>query len=87
MEKYCDLHTHSTFSDGTDTPEELVRAAREAGLSAVALCDHNTVAGLPRFVAACDEAGMEAVPGIEFSTDYKERELHILGLYITPRAL
>ena len=48
----CDLHTHSTFSDGTSTPEELVSAAQELGLTAVALCDHNDVDGLPRFLRA-----------------------------------
>ena len=50
--KLCDLHTHSVFSDGTDTPEEIVKAAVSLGLSAVALCDHNTVDGLPEFLAA-----------------------------------
>ena len=49
---FCDLHTHSVFSDGTDTPEELLRRAEELGLSALALTDHNSAAGLPRFLAA-----------------------------------
>lgn len=82
MEKYCDLHTHSVVSDGTDTPAALARAAAKAGLSAVALCDHNTVDGLSEFASACEEAGIEAVPGIEFSTDFKGRELHILALFV-----
>ncbi len=80
--KLCDLHTHSTFSDGTYTPEELVDAAKAAGLSAIALCDHNTVAGLPRFAVAAEEAGIEAVLGVEFSVDYKGKELHLLGLFL-----
>lgn len=82
--KTCDLHTHSAYSDGTRTPAQLIRAAEEAGLSAVALCDHNTVAGLPSFVAAGAESPVEAVPGIEFSTEYRGEELHILGLFIEP---
>ncbi len=82
MEKYCDLHTHSNVSDGTDTPEELVKAALEAGLSAVALCDHNIIEGLSRFTEACSVAGIEAVPGLEFSTDYEGKELHILALFV-----
>ena len=49
--KYCDLHTHSYFSDGSAAPEEVVALAKQAGLSAVALCDHNTVSGLQRFMA------------------------------------
>lgn len=80
----CDLHTHSTFSDGTLTPTELMALAREKGLSALALTDHNTVAGLPEFVAAGETFGVEAVPGIEFSVDYGAVELHILGLFVKP---
>ena len=82
MKKRCDLHTHSCFSDGTFTPTQLIRLAEEAGLAAVALCDHNTVAGLGEFVASGRESTVEAVPGIEFSTEYRGRELHILGLFI-----
>lgn len=82
MELFCDLHTHSNYSDGTLSPEELVAAAQRAGLSAIALCDHNTVLGLPSFMAAGQHSTVETVPGIEFSTDYLDVELHILGLFI-----
>ena len=85
MKKFCDLHTHSCFSDGTLTPAQLIRLAEKAGLGAVALCDHNTVKGLPEFTEAAQESTLEAVPGIEFSTEYRGRELHILGLFIEPR--
>lgn len=81
---FCDLHTHSTFSDGTCTPEELLRQAQQLQLSSVVLCDHNTVAGLPTFVAAGEKYKVEAVPAVEFSTQYGETELHILGLFIRP---
>ena len=84
MKDYCDLHTHSSFSDGTCTPTELIRLAEEAGLRAVALCDHNTVAGLSEFLKAAEGSPVEAVPGIEFSTEYEGEELHILGLFIGP---
>ena len=84
MERICDLHVHSTFSDGTLTPEQLICEAERCGLSALALCDHNTVAGLPDFLAAAEGKSVEAVPGIEFSTDYNGIELHILGLFIRP---
>lgn len=84
MEQYCDLHVHSTFSDGTLTPRELLRAACEAGLSSIALTDHNTVKGLPDFMEAARDFPVEAVPGIEFSVDYLGTELHLLGLYLQP---
>ena len=82
MDACCDLHTHSNFSDGTCTPAELIRLAEEAGISAIALCDHNTVAGLPSFLEAAQNSLVEAVSGIEFSTEYQGTELHILGLFL-----
>ena len=84
MDKFCDLHTHSCYSDGTCTPEELIHLAERAGLSAIALCDHNTVRGLPAFLEAAKGSPVEAVPGIEFSTEYRGTELHILGLFVEP---
>lgn len=84
MEKLCDLHAHSTASDGSLTPTQLLQLAEQSGLSAVVLCDHNTVAGLPEFVEAAKSMTVEAVPAVEFSTEYKGTELHILGLYIKP---
>jgi len=80
--KLCDLHTHSVFSDGTYTPRELLLSAKEMGLSAIALCDHNTVDGLPDFLSAARETGVEAIAGAEFSVDYHGTELHLLGLFI-----
>lgn len=79
----CDLHTHSVFSDGTYTPEEIVAEAKRLGLI-VALTDHNTAAGLPDFMAAAREQGVTAVPGVEFTTEYNGKELHLLGLFILP---
>ncbi len=82
MKPYCDLHCHSVFSDGTDTPAQLLEAACAQGLRALALTDHNTVAGLPDFLAAAQGKDIEAIPGAEFSTDYEGIELHILALYL-----
>ena len=84
MERYCDLHAHSNASDGSLTPKELLELAVQAGLSAVVLCDHNTVAGLEEFTQAAQGLPIEAVPGVEFSTEYRGIELHILALYIRP---
>lgn len=77
-----DLHTHSTESDGTDTPETLTHNAKEAGLSAFALTDHDTVAGIEKAKPVAQKLGIEFVPGIELSTDYEGTEVHILGYYI-----
>ena len=79
----CDLHTHSVFSDGTYTPREIIAEAGRLNLI-VALTDHNTVSGLPDFMKAAREAGVTAVPGVEFSTDYNGKELHLLGLFVMP---
>lgn len=80
--KTCDLHAHSKYSDGTLSPEQLVTEAEWAGLSAIALCDHNTVSGLPEFVAAGERSLLETVPGIEFSTEYNDVELHLIMLFV-----
>ncbi|MCI8327378.1 MAG: PHP domain-containing protein, partial [Lachnospiraceae bacterium] len=77
-----DLHVHSTASDGTDSPKELVSLAKTAGLSAFALTDHDTIKGLDAARSAALKAGIELVPGIELSTDYEGTEIHMLGYYI-----
>lgn len=84
MGKYCDLHTHSVYSDGTLTPGELIDAAIAAKLSALALTDHNTITGLQDFTEAAEGKPIDIVCGTEFSTAYKGTELHILGLFIKP---
>ena len=84
MKPYCDLHTHSIFSDGTWTPEELIREACRIELSAIALTDHNTVDGLSRFLRAAEGTGLEAIPGVEFSTDYLDMDIHMVALYVMP---
>ena len=65
MDKRVDLHCHSTFSDGTLTPTELVQLAKQQGLSALALTDHNTSAGLKEFMEAGKDSGVITVPGCE----------------------
>lgn len=82
MKKLCDLHAHSSASDGSLTPAELAKLARDTGLAAVVLSDHNTVQGLSEFMAACEECGIEGVPAVEFSTEYKGIELHIIAMFV-----
>ncbi|MBQ2584832.1 MAG: PHP domain-containing protein, partial [Erysipelotrichaceae bacterium] len=81
MDKRVDLHCHSTFSDGTLTPTELVQLAKQQGLSALALTDHNTSAGLKEFMEAGKDSGVITVPGCELSTEWKGKEIHIVGLF------
>ena len=78
--KFIDLHVHSTCSDGTLSPSELLELAARKGLSAFALTDHDTLEGIPEAAKAAEALGIELIPGIEFSTVYLERDLHILGL-------
>lgn len=84
--EYCDLHTHSVFSDGTDTPAQILDHAVAMGLKAVALTDHDSVDGLPDFLSAAEGLPVEAVPGAEFAVVYEGTELHLLGLYIPETA-
>ena len=77
-----DLHTHSHCSDGSLSPTQLLRAAENAGVTAIALTDHNTVAGLPELMAAARESAVEAIAGTEFSVDYRGKELHIVALFL-----
>jgi predicted metal-dependent phosphoesterase TrpH len=81
-----DLHTHSTCSDGSLTPSELVRAAAQAGVTALALTDHDTVAGNAEFLEAARAAGLEGVPGVEISAESGPRTMHILGFFVEPDA-
>lgn len=77
-----DLHSHSTSSDGELTPAELLAKARAAGMEAMAVTDHDTVAGLAEAEEAARAAGIELVPGIELSAFLDGREVHILGHFI-----
>ena len=77
-----DLHTHSVYSDGTNTPAELVSMADERGLGALALTDHDTVKGIPELLATAEAASVEAVPGIELSAECERGTMHILGYFI-----
>jgi len=77
---YIDLHVHSNCSDGTLSPTELVVLAKKSGLAAFALTDHDTIKGIPEALEAGKKEGIEVIPGIEFSTEYKGKDIHIVGL-------
>jgi len=75
-----DLHSHSTASDGSYAPAELVALAKEAGLSALALTDHDTVAGIPEAEAAAAASGLRLIRGVELEISFEPGEFHLLGL-------
>ena len=79
---YIDLHIHSTASDGTDTPTQIVQKAAKLGLAAIAVTDHDSVSGVAEAVQAGKEYSVEVVPGIEVSSDYRDENVHILGYFI-----
>ena len=82
-----DLHMHSTYSDGSQTPEQLILEAKAKGLSAIALTDHDTIDGIPEFMALGETHGITTVPGVEISVDTKlpnNGHMHILGLLVDP---
>ena len=79
-----DLHTHSSASDGTDTPAQLVREAAAAGLDVVALTDHDAMSGWAEAQQAADEVGITLVPGLEVSTKFAHRGVHLLGYLPDP---
>ena len=76
-----DLHIHTTASDGEYAPREVVRIAHELGLKAIAITDHDSISGLDEALSAGKEYGLEVIPGVEISVDYKG-EMHILGYYV-----
>lgn len=82
MKKTIDLHVHSTCSDGSCTPSQLVEMALKQNLSAFALTDHDTTDGISEAVKAAEHTGLRVIPGIEFSTGYLKKDVHILGLFI-----
>jgi hypothetical protein len=77
-----DLHCHTRASDGENKPQELVAKALQKGLSAIAVTDHDTMAGIPAALAAARGTGLEVVPGIEFSTFHMGKEVHILTFFL-----
>ena len=76
-----ELHAHTTHSDGTLTPQQLVETAVNAGVKALAITDHDTLSGWDEAIAAASAYDLEIVPGVELSTVYNGRSLHILGYY------
>ena len=83
--RIVDLHVHSTESDGTFTPEELVAEALRAQLAAFALTDHDTTGGIARVKAAAKGTGLLVIPGIELSCYNNDHEVHMVGLFLNEK--
>jgi 3',5'-nucleoside bisphosphate phosphatase len=75
----ADLHLHTSFSDGTYSPEELAAHGKTNGLDAMSLTDHDTVEGCARMAVACENLGIEFIPGTELTAEFEGSELHLLG--------
>jgi len=86
MADTADLHMHSYYSDGVESPQRLAAMAAEAGLKAASLTDHDSMNGWPEFQAACRNEGVEPIPGVELSVQFGEREAHILGYLVRPES-
>ncbi len=82
--KIFDLHLHTTASDGTMSPAELVRYAQAKGLKVIAITDHDTIEGLPEGLQEGKKVGLEVIPGVELSADASSGTMHLLGYYIDP---
>ena len=82
--KKVDLHLHSTFSDGTYSPETIVQLAHTNGLSAIAIADHDEISGFSPAYKVGKELGVDVIPAIEFSGSHCDRSFHILGYFIDP---
>ncbi len=83
-ETWADLHLHTDCSDGLLSPADVIRKAKEAGLSAAGIVDHDTIEGLPSAAQTGLEVGVDTVPGVELSSQIHGKDVHIIGYYFDP---
>ncbi|MEI6631083.1 MAG: PHP domain-containing protein [bacterium] len=84
--KFADLHLHTVFSDGTYSAQELISESKKAGLSAIAIVDHDTVSGVLPSLEEASAFGIEVIPGIELTAEHEGLEVHILGYLVDYRS-
>ena len=82
----CDLHTHTSYSDGTKSPQELIKLAQERGIRILGITDHDEIAGIEEAIEFASKVGIEIIPGIELSAIYHGIDVHILGYMIDYRS-
>ena len=80
--RLADLHIHTYYSDSTASPEEVVDEAVKAGLAAIAISDHDIIDGVAPTIAAAKGKDLEIIPGIELSSEYEGKDIHMLGYFI-----
>lgn len=80
--KYADLHVHTHYSDSTFSPEEVMACAKDKGLAAIAVCDHDSIDGIAPCQAIGRDMDIEVIPGIEIAVEKLDAEIHILGYFI-----
>lgn len=81
---WVDLHLHTNFSDGLFSPTQLILKAKEMGLSAVGIVDHDTIDGIPEAMDAGSRISVEVVPGVELSSQFGNKDIHVIGYYFDP---
>ncbi len=81
MNRRIDLHTHTNYSDGAYSPQEVVRKAFEKGIGIIGITDHDSVDGIKEAQQAAEELGVEIIAGVELSTDVEDQEVHLLGYF------
>ena len=84
MQPKIDLHTHTNYSDGFNSPRELIDKARKKGIEVLSITDHDNLAAIKEATEYGKEVGMEIIPGVEISSDIMDREIHILGYFVEP---
>ena len=84
MNGKVDLHTHTSYSDGFYSPKELILNAKEAGIELISICDHDNIAGIGEATEIGKTIGVEVIPGLEISSDIKDKEIHILAYFYEP---
>lgn len=82
MQKVADLHVHTYLSDGTFSPEKVVKYSKEKGLSAIAITDHDSCSGIAQAIKVGEAVGLEIIPGVELSAELDGEEMHILGYFV-----
>jgi len=81
---FVDLHIHTYFSDGTQSPEEVAEIAKVKGISVISVCDHNTIEAYKRLKIACQSVNIKLIQGVELDVSWEQERLHLLAYNFDP---